>query len=165
MGNHEIHRCKSCDDRWPHKIYQHHFPGHIKNTTLSKKIVGTQLTALSLTDMIYPYLFDPPRFHMDWEPPVGCHDSTWSWAWSIHWKASQVDNASVELDRQLHRGWSVDRHPGEGWKNMGKGKNLKFLEETNQRSIKQLHAMSCRIIVEDVLFSLKCVTICLRKKQ
>ena len=43
-----------------------------KTTNLYKKIVGTQLTALSPNRyiMIYPYLFDPPLFRMDWEPPL-----------------------------------------------------------------------------------------------
>lgn len=145
MVNHEIHRCNSCDDWWPHKISQHHFPGEtiIKNNTLYKKIVGTQLTALSLTDIswyIHTFLPPPPRFHMDWEPPLDAmtpHEvelgayterlrrwTTPRWSWT----------------RRLHRGGSVDRHPREGWQNMcGKGKNLKFLVETNQISIKQLH--------------------------
>lgn len=84
MVNHEIHRCNSCDDWWPHKISQHHFPGEtiIKNNTLYKKIVGTQLTALSLTDISwYIHTFLPP-------PPV----STWignpPWMPWLHMKLS-----------------------------------------------------------------------------
>lgn len=112
MGNHEIHRCKSCDDWWPHKIYQHHFPGHIKNNNLYKNIVGTQLTALSLTD-IYIYISIPFR-----PPPVS--------VWIGNPPLDAMTPHEVELEAYTERlrrwttppwrGGSVDRHPCEGGK-------------------------------------------------
>lgn len=142
MGNHEIHRCKSCDDWWPHKIYQHHFPGHIKNNNLYKNIVGTQLTALSLTDIyiyIYPYLFAPPPF------PYGLGTPPWM-PW-LHMKLSLKHTLKGFAGGQRLRG-GVDRWigtPVKVEKNMcGKGKNLKFLGG-NQPKIKRTatcHVMS-----------------------
>ena len=136
MGNHEIHRCKSCDDRWPHKISQHHFPAQtiIKNNTLYKNIVGTQLTALSLTDTSIPFC-PPPRFHMDWEPPLDAmtpHEveleayterlrrwTTPQWSWTPG-----------------HRGGSFARHPVWRLKKhvWEREKTCNFWWETNQRS-------------------------------
>lgn len=158
MANREIHRCNSCDDWWPHKISQHHLPGHIKNNNLYKTIVGTQLTALSLTDISwYIHTFSPPVSTWIGNPP---------WMPWLHMKLSLKHTLKGFAGGQRLGGvgppaTGVVRHPGTLVKVektcVGKEKTWNFLEETNQRSIKQLHAMSCRIIIEDV-FSLKCVT-------
>ena len=132
MVNHEIHRCKSCDDWWPHKISQHHFPGQtiIKNNTLYKKIVGTQLTALSLTDISwYIHTFLPP-------PPFPHGLGTPRWMPWLHMKLSLKHTLKGFAGGQRLSGVGVDRWigtPVKVEKTWGKGKNLKFLEETNPK--------------------------------
>ena len=140
---------------------------HQKQQIYIRKSLGPNWLPLSLTDIswyIHTFL-PPPGFRMDWEPP--------RWMPWLHMKLSLKHTLKGFASGQRlggvgtrHRSPGVVRQgsapPCEGWKNMcgEREKTWKCLEET----IKQLHAMSCRIVLEDV-FSLKCVTICLRKKR
>ena len=141
-------RFDGCDDRWPHKISQHHFPGQtiIKNNTLYKNIVGTQLTVLSLTDISIPFR-PPPVSTLIGNPPLD--------AMTPH--EVELEAYTERLRRWTTPPWSWDSPTPPGWIGgsaprvkvektcVGKGKNLKFLVETNQRS-KKTATLTCYVM-------------------